>query len=103
MAPPGTVIRYQQFGRKQTVRTSAPDSRLLLFFLLDRFADDVGDVGIAFFLFLDEGGVVHALVHLDFFFACGSRSVGGLWLLALLLGLCVLERNEFGVRRFRRD
>src|SRR5262245_56238601 len=32
-----------------------------LFFFLDRLADDIGYVGVAFFLFLDKGGIVHAL------------------------------------------
>ena len=35
------------------------------FFLLDRLADDVGHVGVAFFLFLDEGGIVEALVAIS--------------------------------------
>src|SRR5215471_4602747 len=56
-----------------------------LFFFLDRLADDVGHVGVAFFLLLNEGRIVEALVaHLDFlFFAC-CRCLGGSRLLALL-------------------
>src|SRR3569833_1223293 len=75
-----------------------------LLFLLDRLADDVGDVVIAFFFFLDEGGVVEALVDLDvFLFGCLGLGAGdrGL-LLALLLRLGVLERHEFGFRRLWR-
>src|SRR6476619_1326075 len=74
------------------------------FFFLDRFTDDVGHIGVAFFLFLDERGIVHAFVaNLDFFlFALGLR-VGGRRFLALLLGLGVLERNEFRVYGLRHN
>src|SRR6185295_8796362 len=69
-----------------------------LFFLFDRLADDVGYVGVAFFLFLDEGRIVQALVaNLDFFLFAGRGRLCGSRLLALLFGLRVLERNEFGV------
>ena len=71
-----------------------------LFLFLDRLADDVGHVGGAFFLLLDEGCIVEALVaYLDFFLlACSARGIGGgRLLLALLFGLGVLERNKFGV------
>jgi len=64
----------------------------VFFFLLDAFADDVADVGVAFFLFLDEGGIVEALVHLDFLFlrrAFGPRRRG--LLLSLLFGLGFVE------------
>ena len=74
-----------------------------LLFLLDRLADDVGHVGVAFFLLFDEGGIVEALVNLDFFFLarrCGSL---GRRLLALLFGLGVLERNKFSVCGLRLD
>src|SRR5262249_49645247 len=75
-----------------------------LFFFFDRLADDVGYVGVAFFLLLDEGRIVEALVaHLDFLFlACRGR-LGGSRLLALVFGLGVLERNEFGVGGLRYD
>src|SRR5262245_52187864 len=73
-----------------------------LFFFLDRLADDVGYVSIAFFLLLDEGRIVEALVaHLDFLFLARRRCLGGSRLLALLFGLGVLERNEFGVGGLR--
>src|SRR5262245_22213633 len=77
-------------------------TRSALFFFLDRLADDVGHVGVAFFLLLDEGRIVEALVaHLDFlFFAC-CGCLGGSRLLALLFGLGVLERSEFGVGGLR--
>src|SRR5262249_19655034 len=80
----------------------AQRTRSSLFFFLNRLADDVGHVGVAFFLLLDEGRIVEALVaHLDFlFFAC-CRCLGGSRLLALLFGLGVLERNEFGVGGLR--
>src|SRR5690242_8111687 len=76
------------------------------FFFLDRLTDDVCNVGVAFFLFFDERGIVHALVaaHLDFFFfARRGRSVGRRRLLALLLGLGIFERNKFGVCGLRHD
>src|SRR6185437_16771459 len=75
-----------------------------LFFLLGGLRDDEGKVGIAFFLFLNEGSVVGA--RLDFYFfnlARGTRALGGGRLLALLLGLGVFERNEFGVRGLGHD
>src|SRR5262245_62861076 len=79
-------------------------TRSALFFFLDRLANDVGHVGVAFFLLLDEGRIVEALVaHLDFlFFACRG-CLGGSRLIALLFGLGVLERNEFGVGGLRYD
>ena len=94
---PGSQIRSPLLGSGET--------HSAFFFLLDRLADDVGYVGVAFFLFLDEGGIVEALVaYLDFFlFARRSGGVGRSRLLALLLGLGVLERNEFGVCGLRHD
>src|SRR6478752_7845335 len=75
-----------------------------LFFFLDGLADDVGYVGVAFFLFLDEGRIVQALVaNLDFFLFAGRGRLSGGRLLALLFGLGVLERNEFGVGGLRHD
>src|SRR5215471_8668802 len=42
---------------------------LLFLLVFDVAADDVGDIGVLFFLFLDDGVVVvERLVHLDFFF-----------------------------------
>src|SRR5579885_3041792 len=81
----GTAVGgCQQGGRR------SPKSGLLL--LLDAFADDVTDVGVAFLFFLDEGSVVEALVDLDFFFSaglCRRRFARGRGLLALLLGFGV--------------
>src|ERR1035437_7117907 len=74
-----------------------------LFFRFDAVADDVGHIGIAFFLFFDEGGVVEALVHLDLVLVARCGLAFGGRLLALLLGLGILERDEFGVRRLRHD
>src|SRR5664280_3354677 len=75
-----------------------------LLFLLDGLADDVGHIGIAFFLFLDEGGIVEALVDLDLFALGGrSRAFRRRRLLALLFGLGVFERDEFGIRGFGHD
>src|SRR5436190_18272508 len=77
-------------------RTRLP-SRLLLLFAL---ADDVGDILVALFLLLDQRGVVEALIDLDIVFrALGPLGAG---LLALRLGVGILERDEFGVRRLRR-
>src|SRR6185312_13636175 len=57
-------------------------------FLLDRrFADDIGHVA-AFFLLFDEGSVFDCVVA---FLALASG------FLALLLGVGVFERNQFGV------
>src|SRR5262249_56674268 len=50
---------------------ASPGAQFGLLFLLvfDVAADDVGDIGVLFFLFLDDGVVVvERLVHLDFFF-----------------------------------
>src|SRR5665811_658877 len=74
-----------------------------LLFLLDAVADDVGHIGIAFFLLFDEGGVVEALVDFDLFLVARCRFAFGAGLLALLLGLGILERDEFGIRRLRHD
>src|SRR5215831_16985989 len=75
------------------------------FFFLDRLADDVGHIGVAFFLFLDEGGIVQALVaYLDvFLFSRLSLGVGCRRLLALLFGLGILERNKFRVTGLRHN
>src|SRR5665647_822292 len=73
-----------------------------LFFLFDAVADDVGHIGIAFFLLFDEGGIVKALVHLDLVLFARDGAFGTR-LLALLLGLGILERDEFGIRRLRHD
>src|ERR1700690_2649955 len=74
-----------------------------LLFLLDRLADDVGHIGIAFFLFFDEGGIVEALVDLDLFAFGGRCRAFRRWLLALLFGLGVFERDEFGIRSEEHD
>src|SRR3569832_773094 len=55
-------------------------------FLLDRLAEDDGDVVVAFFFFLDEGGVVEALVDLDvFLFGCLGLGAGNRGLLFALM------------------
>src|SRR5215472_2940348 len=66
------------------------------FFLLNRFADDVGYISVALFLLFDEGGIVQAFVaDLDFFFfGRVGLGVGAGRLLALLLGLRILERYK---------
>src|SRR5262245_6991893 len=74
-------------------------SRLL--FVLD-VADDVGHVLVAFLLLLDEGGIVHALIVLDLDLvvaAFGRLAIAGL--LALALGIRLLERDELGVGGLR--
>src|SRR5580693_6371432 len=43
---------------------------------LDVAADDVGDVGVLFFLFLDERSIVEGLVHLDFFLDLAFGALG---------------------------
>ena len=92
--------------RKFVRRIWERGGRISFLLLLDRLADDVGHVGGAFFLLLDEGCIVEALVaYLDFFLpACSARGIGGgRLLLALLFGLGVLERNKFGVCGLRHD
>src|SRR5665811_290088 len=74
-----------------------------LLFLLDAVADDVGHVGIAFFLLFDEGGVVEALIPLDFFLVARCSFAFDCRLLALLFCLGIFERDEFGIRRLRHD
>ena len=69
-------------------------SRLLL--VLAAFADDVGDVVVALFLLLDERRLF-GLLDLDIVVSGGR----GFALLALGLGVGVLQRDEFGVRRLR--
>src|ERR1700688_2450352 len=102
MAP----IRWKNFSNSyRDVRPSVPAqysgrTKSSLLFLLDPCADDVGHVGIAFVLLFDEGGIIKALVRLDLFFT--RRGAVG-WLLALLLGLGIFKRDEFGVCRLRYD
>src|SRR5215510_4643242 len=78
--------------------------QLVFLFLLDAFADDVANVGVAFLFFLDEGGIVEALIHLDFFFLTRCRALGrSRLLLALLFSFRVIKRNKFGLGGFRDD
>src|SRR5665213_539053 len=81
-------------GNARSVRRPASRRTSCLFFLLDGLTDDVGHIGIAFFLFLDECGVVGTGLDLDFLNLAGRTSRR---LLALLLGLGILKRNEFGI------
>src|SRR4051812_43767797 len=77
-----------------------------LFFLLHALADDIANIGVAFLFFLDEGGVVHGVVRRNLFLFARSRRAfrsRSRRLLALLLGLGVVERNEFDVGRLRHD
>src|SRR5665213_3288499 len=81
-------------GNARSVRRPASRRTSCLFFLLDGLADDVGHIGIAFFLFLDKCGVVGTGFDLDFLNLAGRACRR---LLALLLGLGILKRNEFGI------
>src|SRR6266566_9407740 len=74
-----------------------PVSRL---FVVLTLADDIGDVVVSLFLFLDEGGIVEALVDLDILFGSFGRLRA---LLALGLGVSILERHELSVLGLRHD
>ena len=74
--------------------------------MFDVAADDVGDIGVLFFLFLDEGVVVvERLVHLDLFLLDsrflldprfrGRRLLGD----ALRLGIGLFERDGLDLLR----
>jgi hypothetical protein len=70
----------------------------LLLFLFDAFTDDIADIGRAFFfLFFDKDRVVIRLVRI------GGLGSGRSRLLALLLGLGLVQRYKFGVRGLRHD
>src|SRR5215813_1735099 len=87
---------------------ASPGAQFGLPFLLvfDVAADDVGDIGVLFFLFLDEGvAVVERLVHLDLFlldsrFLLDPRFRGrGLLGGALRLGIGLFERDGLDLLR----
>src|SRR5471030_2484398 len=92
MAP----IRWKLTVREYSGRTNSG-----LFFFFDAVADDVGHVRIAFVLLFDKGGIVEALVGLDFLLAVSGRAFSRL--LTLLFGLGIFQRDEFSVRRLRHD
>src|SRR5271169_1315219 len=93
----------RELSRRSPANTCGAREASGLLFLLDGLTNDVGHVGIAFFLFLDEGGVVGALVDLNFFdFARRARAFGRR-LLTLLFGLGVFERDKFSIRRLGHD
>src|SRR5471030_111485 len=88
MAP----IRWKLAVRNHSGRTNSG-----LFFLLDAVADDINNVRIAFVLFFDEGGIIDRLVcPANFLFLTCRGAISGL--LALLLGLGIFQRDEFGIR-----
>src|SRR6516225_156954 len=86
---------------------ASPGAWFGLPFLLvfDVATDDVGDIGVLFFLFLDEGVVVERLVHLDLFLLDfrflldpsfrGRGLLGG----ALRLGIGLFERDGLDLLR----
>src|SRR6516164_9024146 len=85
---------------------ASPGAQFGLPFLLlfDVAADDVGNIGVLFFLFLDEGVVVERLVHLDIFLLDsrfldprfrGRGLLGG----ALRLGIGLFERDGLDLLR----
>src|SRR5687768_12016120 len=69
--------------------------RLSLFFLVD-VADDVGHVGVAFFLLLDEGISIESWI--DFNVLAFHSS-----LRACCLGIGLFQRDELRLRSFRSD
>jgi outer membrane immunogenic protein len=81
--------------------TSDPALRLPFLLVFDVAADDVGDVGVLFFLFLDKGVVVvERLVHLDFLFLLDPGLRGrGLLGSALRLGIGLFERDGLDLLR----
>src|SRR6516162_2287984 len=89
---------------------ASPGAQFGLPFLLvfDVAADDVGDIGVLFFLFLDEGVVVvERLVQLDLFllarFLLDPRFSGrGLLGGALRLGIGLFERDGLDFLRLGR-
>src|SRR6476469_5937819 len=100
----GSVIdlRRESKAELRLARRRSCGSGLVFFF--DAVADDVGDVLVAFLFFFDEGGIVQALVDLDILIL-GVDIGGGSSRLraALLLGLGILERDQFRLRRLRRN
>lgn len=103
MAPPGKRRRRLGFQRTRQptdrqshpsddYRARNPGSSLLL--VLDVPAEDFRDVGVFLFGFLDEGGVVEALVNLDLLLDVGNLLAADPFLLSLRLGVSLLERNE---------
>src|SRR6516164_7575642 len=83
------------------IRNEAGLPFLLVF---DVAADDVGDIGVLFFLLLDEGVVVEPPVHLDFFLLdlsrfCRRRLLGRQ---VLSLGIGLLERYGLDLLRLGR-
>src|SRR5215472_12854926 len=81
---------------------AAPGAQFGLPFLLvfDVAADDVGDIGVLFFLFLDEGVVVvERLVHLNLFLLDPGFRGRGLLGGALLLGISLFERDGLDLLR----
>src|ERR1700688_1692639 len=98
MAASGKRVRLRA-SRNAFRRTSSG-----LLFLLDGFADDVGHIGIAFLLLLDEGGIVEARIDLDLFGLARRRAFRPRgFLFGLLLRLGLLERDEFSVGRLWHD
>ena len=91
------------WGENVTPRRGLSSVYFLLVF--DVAADDVGDIGVLFFLFLDEGVVVGRLVHLDLFlldsrFLLDPRFRGrGLLGGALRLGIGLFERDGLDLLR----
>jgi hypothetical protein len=78
------------------------DAALRLPFLLvfDVAADDVGDIGVLFFLFLDKGViVVERLVHLDLFLLGPGFPGRGLLDGTLRLGIGLFERDGLDLMR----
>src|SRR5580704_13439228 len=93
-------------SNRQSVPMTGPmtNARLSFLFVLDIAADNVGDIGILFFLFLDEGAVViviEAFVDLNIIVA--GLGLGGCGLFGSgRLGVSLLERNGLDFLRFGR-
>src|SRR5215813_11148489 len=75
-----------------------PNRSVSRLFVILTLADDIGDVIVGLFLLLDEGGIVHALIDLDIVLAPFGHFRA---LLALRLGVSILERHKLSVLGLR--
>src|SRR5262245_59126404 len=90
-------VRASAYIRPSGYPPGRPVSRL---FVVLTLADDIGDVVVGLFLLLDKGGVIEALIDLDIVLGAFGRLRA---LLALRLGVSILERHELSVLGLRHD
>src|SRR5215813_11084241 len=77
-----------------------PNRSVSRLFVILTLADDIGDVVVGLFLLLDEGGIVQALIDLDVVLGPFGRLSA---LLALRLGVSILERHELSLLGLRHN